>query len=49
MSVRVLLSVVAVAALLSMVLGPVPARAGTATIPWGNVACDPPSTISRGI
>ena len=43
MSVRVLLSVVAVAGLLSMVLDPVPARAGTATIPWGNVACDPPS------
>jgi hypothetical protein len=39
----VLLSVVAVAGLLSMVLDPVPARAGTATIPWGNVACDPPS------
>ena len=39
---RVLLPVMG-AALLSMTFVPVPAQAGPASIPWGNVACDPSS------
>jgi pimeloyl-ACP methyl ester carboxylesterase len=40
---RVLFPVLGAAALLSRLLIPAPAQAAGATIPWGNVACDPPS------
>jgi pimeloyl-ACP methyl ester carboxylesterase len=40
---RVLFPLAGAAALLNLLLDPVAAQAGAATIPWGNVACDPPT------
>jgi len=40
---RVLLPFAGALALLGVLLVPVPAGAGAASIPWGNVTCNPPS------
>jgi pimeloyl-ACP methyl ester carboxylesterase len=43
LAIGMLLPVLGVVALLSMSLVAAPAQAGAASIPWGNVACDPPT------